>query len=230
MKNALQLLIGELQKELDFYKQEMKVCIKEWDFINAEAYKEPIFKVQEQLRILKNLDNPEYDKIYSLRGKIEQIKNMEVNNPILSHRMERAKAKIPVYKKELSELESKERKLYCDNDLLMESLEQVITNEIRQSKIEIDDADIAIKLLKKEKSLIIEIRNTGQYSLRSNMSRRGIAEMKKMGFQINDQHAFREIREFQTRNIPQVIEFLARITFDVFRLYGDKEAKIILKD
>ncbi len=230
MKNTLQLLIEELQKEHDFYEQEMNACIKEWDFINAAAFKKPIFNVREQLRILNNLDNPEYDKIYSLKGRIEQIKNMEVNNPILSYWMERMKDKTAKYEKELSALESKGRKPYCDNDVLMRSLEKVITAEIKQFEIKIEDGDITIEISKKENSLIIEIRNTSQYSLKSKMSPRGFAEMKKLGFQINDQHAIKEICEFQAKNIPQVIEFLARITFDVFRLYGNREAEIIMKE
>ena len=139
MINELQILIEVLQSEHDYLENELKACINEWDFEGAEAFKKPLFYTREKLRILKNLDNPDYDKILDLRNKIERLKNYETEDEFKKIVIQITKDKIPEYENELSNLENKERQFYYNSDELIICLERIINKEISELEFEFEN-------------------------------------------------------------------------------------------
>jgi len=77
MQSLLKVLIDELQKEYDYLEKELNLCIKEWDFEGAEAFKKPFISVKKKLLILKNIENPNFDRITSLRRYLERIESRD---------------------------------------------------------------------------------------------------------------------------------------------------------
>lgn len=229
MKNELQILIEELQREHDYLENELNACIKEWDFEGAKAFKEPLFYTREKLRILKNLDNPDYDKIVGLRGKIERIKNYEAKDEYSKFAIQRMKDKIPEYEKELSNLENKEKQFHYDSDELIICFERIMNKEIQEFELEVNNEGVVFKISEKNSNLKIEIRRVDKYSLDYTTTRMGLIELKRMGFLVAEKNAVKEIEEFEERKILPTIELLSRISYEVFRLYGDKKGKIKLK-
>jgi hypothetical protein len=229
MKSDLHILIEELQREHDYLEEELNTCLKEWDFKGAEAFKEPLFYTREKLRILKNLENPDFDSIVSLRGKIERLRDYEGTDEIAKFATQRMKDRIPEYEKELLKLENNEKKIHDDSDELIICLEKVLAKKISQFDIAVEDEGIVFEISKKERILKIEIRRSDNYTLDYTTTKNGLTKLKTMGFQINEMNAIKEIRDFQEKKILSLIELLSRIAFEVFRLYGNKEAKIKMK-
>lgn len=230
MKNELQILIEELQREHDYLEGELNACIKEWDFEGAEAFKEPLFYTREKLRILKNLENRDYDKIVGLRGKIERLKNYEAKDGYSKFAIQRMKDKIPEYEKELSNLENKEKQFHYDSDELTICFEKIVRKEIKEFELEVESEGLVFEMSEENSNLKIEIRRTDKYSLDYTTTRKGLAELKRMGFLVEDKHAVKKIEAFEEKKILPTIELFSRIACEVFRLYGDKKGKIKLKN
>jgi hypothetical protein len=227
--NDLQILIQELQREHDYLENEMKSCIQEWDFKGAEAFSKPLIHTKDKLRILKNLDDPNYDKIMSLKARIERLNEFEIKDDFLKLSIDKMRARIPEYESELAELESSERKSHYDSDELIICLEKILSDEINQFRIENEEEGIAIIISKRDFGLRIEVKRTDKYSLEDSVKRNGLTEFKRMGFEVNENNAIKEFEEFQKSEILQIIKILSRITYEVFRLYGNKAAIIKFK-
>lgn len=229
MINELQILIEVLQSEHDYLENELKACINEWDFEGAEAFKKPLFYTREKLRILKNLDNPDYDKILDLRNKIERLKNYEAKDEFTKFAIQITKDKIPEYENELSNLENKERQFYYNSDELIICLERIINKEISEFELEVNNEGVVFHISNWNSNLKIEIRWTDKSSLDYKTGRMGITELKGMGFLVTEKNAVKKFENFEGDKILSIIELLSRVAYEVFGLYGNKEGKIKVK-
>jgi predicted transcriptional regulator len=229
IKNELQILIEELEKEHDYLENELNACIKEWDFEGAETFKTSLIYTKEKLRILKNLDNPNYDQILRLKRTIEIFKTYEAEDALSQSAILRRQERISAYEKEISNLESKESRFHCDNDALIICLEKIINKEIKGFELEIDNGGVIFEVFKMDSNLKIEIRRTDNHSLGYTTTNVGLAELKKMGFLATPENAVKQIEEFEATKILPTIELLSRVAYEVFSLYGDKKGKIKLK-
>jgi len=227
MESELQILIAELQREHDYLENELNACLKGWDFEGANAFKEPLFYTREKIRILKNIENPAHDKIISLKGKIERFKNYEMIGEYSKFPIQNKEDLIHDYEKELSQLENKERRFHYDSDELTICLEKILSKKISQFEIEVDE--ILFVISRKKTTLIIEILRTDNHTFDYPTTRKGLTELKRMGFEVSEQNAIKEISDFQEDKISPTIELLSRIAYEVFRLYGDKKAKIKMR-
>lgn len=59
--NFLQILIEILQNEQVSLEQELMACLDDQNFSIAKFINEAKYQTNEKLRILKNLENPEFD-------------------------------------------------------------------------------------------------------------------------------------------------------------------------
>ena len=227
MKSDLQLLIDELQKQHDHLENELNSCIEGWDFISAEVYKESLVYTREQLRILKNLNTPNYDKIYALKKRIEFYSDFKSQEDrYLRYTFQRMNKKITEFKKELLKLENIEKRAHIDSDELIICFEEILSQRINQFELEVEA--ILFKILRTGNELKIELTRTDKKSLDYTMTKIGSSKLKKMGFQVEDKTAIKIVREFQVSKILPIISIISRIIFEVFKLYGNKKARLKL--
>ncbi len=139
---ALQILIEGLQKEHDFLENEMNLCIKDWDFLGAEAFRIPLEYMRIKLATLKNLENPNYDEINSLQYRIERINTFESKDKILKSVYEPMKSKIPEYEQELSKLENIKSRFHIDGEELIICFKKIIAGKLKRFEIEFSDSYI----------------------------------------------------------------------------------------
>lgn len=222
MKTGLQLLIEVLQKEKDYLEQEIQTCIKEQDYLGANAFTGPLEYTSEKLQILKNLDNSNYDKIRTLKNDIRWLKEMA---RIDKYGFKRWQERLTEHKANLFKLEKETKKFHIDNDELIIGLEKLLSKEILGLEFVLNEK-LIFSLSIKETTLKIEIKRRDAHSLDDTATRLGQAELRIMGFQVNDKNAVKEIPDFQENKILPTIELLSRITYDVFGVFGGKEAKI----
>lgn len=229
MKSDLQILIDELQKEFDLLEKEMNACIKEMDFLGAEAFRKAFVYTQNKLRILRHLENSNFDKINSLKHKIKYIKELRLENFNSEYVIEIMKKQIPEYEKELEELENKERNIHLDKDELIVFLEKIDTGELTNFEIEMEKGYIILKVFREKNGIGLQLKTSDNKSLRYATTSYGFSEVKKMGFEITEEDANLSIDKFDKTKIPFVMEILSRLVYDVFRLYRDRNKTVIIK-
>ena len=244
MKSDLQILIDEVQKEHDFLEGEMNSCVRDLDFLGAEAFRKIFFLKKEELRMVKNLDNPNHGEIQNLKrilkklskpesedeflkslkkrwgAKIQESKNKD---EILKSLIKRRKANIQEYESKLLKLESAVRKPYQDSEELMIGLEHIFSNKINRLEIIVEEEEVMILILKQKKSLMIEIKATDKHF----WNRSKLATLKRIGFEVNEENVFQKNKELEKTDIPQVLEILSRVFFEVFRFH--RVQKVLIK-
>lgn len=230
MKSELQILIDELQKEHDLLEKEMNSCVKEMDYLGAEAYKTPFVYTKEKLRVLRHLENSNFDKINSLKHRIKHTKGITKEDFSSEIFIKRIKSRLPEYEKELKQLESIKNNFHQDKDELIICLEKIDSGELNSFDLEIEDGYICIKIFKENGGIkiVIQMKASRKEPLRRITTPQGRSELKKMSFDITEESANLWIDKFDKTKIPFVMEILSRIAYDVFRLYrdGNKIAKI----
>lgn len=226
MKKELQILIEELQKEHDLLEKEMNICIKSWDFKGAEAFSKPLIYTKQKLQILRNLDNPNFDEINDLKRRIKNINELEVKDEISRFAFERMKARIPRYEEELKNLQKTKPEFHIEGDELIICLEKLSTGELSSFELEVKENKLSILFEKIEETLKIRIESKDPSRIKYHTGSFGISELKGIGFKVNESNAVLEIDNFKSSNVLDVIEILALIVYNVFRLYGGKQARI----
>ncbi len=226
MKNELQLLIEELQNEHDLLENEVNLCIEGRDFIGAEAFNKSLVHTKQNLSILKNLENPNFDKIRSLKNSIKYYDGLKITDEFPSYFVERAKAKIPALEKELEQLEKRKIEDRNDNDKIIECLEQLVSGVLSYFEIHFADKKLKIRFEKLHDSLNIYLQATHLSNFYKNILDIKHAELKQIGFVLEESGARLEIESFGQHKILDIMETLSRIIYDVFRLYGTKQAEI----
>jgi hypothetical protein len=154
---------------------------------------------------------------------------MGATNPIVAHTIDKLKGKIPDFEAELSRLRNTKKEELDDSDELIICFEMLLSEEIRTFDLLVPGAGLAFVMSMKTNVLSIEIRSTDERLLHTKTTSDGLAELAQLGFLIHAHSVVREINSFHKQMILPTIELLSRIAFDVFRLYGNKPARLILK-
>lgn len=243
MKNDLQLLIDELQRQCDYLKEEMNDCIEEWDYLGADKYKRAYIYTNSELNILKNLENPNHDQISFLKRIIERleklksagyesegIKNMDESfKERLRESILRSNEKqLNKYKKELSVVEKEEYVFHYDSDNLRVCFEKMLEEEIDQFILEAKDDGIIFHFSLIGTNLNIEVKTLKvkghKYWLKKIVY--SLKQLQNLGFDTSDDHATKVIYDFDNVKVRSTIELLSRIYYEVFHLYGERTAEI----
>lgn len=74
MKNTLQELIDTLQGECDILEEELVSSLRERDYKSADKLDKALSYTRSQLAVLKNLENPEYPRIQTLKNQIQMFR------------------------------------------------------------------------------------------------------------------------------------------------------------
>lgn len=226
MNSDLDQLIEELQKEKIYLEGELDQCMKEWDFIRARAFSIALSYTREKLKVLRNLENPNYDRILSLIRRIEDLKSLrqkEPDNPFIDHLI----SKLPLYEKELEDLLRQKKNRQVDTDVIIDCLEQITNEEIKRFCIQFDHEGIGIEIESYSTTLQLLLKRIDSQSLNYAITQGGMNELIKMGFQTTDEHAILFISDFGKNKIPSTLTLISRIIYDVLALYGGRKAKII---
>ena len=228
MPTDLQFLIESLRQEEKHLLQELQWCIDEWDFLGAESFKQAVMLVQGRLNVLRNLDNPHFDEIAELKKSIRRWKEMGERNSNLPRAMMYAEHHLSLDEEKLAELEGQPRRFRYDTDKLMACLEKMLIGTLNQFTLETERAKFKFRFTK-EGVLTLSLQGMGAYALSSYQGRKGISELASMGFHIDEEQAIHSIPDFSQEKLPETITLLARVCFDVFHLYGDREGVIHLE-
>jgi len=230
MNYNLSALIEEIQIEYNFLEDEMKRCIREDDFSGAEGLKNALFYTEQQLRTLKNLDDPDFDEKLYLREVIERMRQSIRKDEMTEASMEFTKSRIAEYERKLSKLEKEERRFHLDSDYLMVCFEKMLKGDLEGFILEFLKGQVNIEISKKDTGLEIKVKSTTDKSLEYFITQPERNELKKMGFYLEEGVASRKLVSFDSSKIHLALELLARIVYDVFRQYGNKKAVIKYAD
>lgn len=195
MNLELLTLIDELQKEVDFLEKEMKRCAAEYDFVGAEAFRVPFFRTRSKLRVLKNLENPNYDQMLYLRSRIAWNEKKTIDDSLSSTYLEMTKDLIAESKTELSKLEKIKIRNHIDTDELIKCIEKVLSSVISRFTLIFSKKNVEIIVFKEEVGLKIKLSMTNDRALTNNLQFGGLQKLKRIGFEVFEQHAILKVVE-----------------------------------
>lgn len=239
MKTEYEILIKELQKECDHLNAEIMRCVESKDFLKADVIQRSLNRAENKMRVLKNLHNPSYDEIELLKLSIDRFKEIKATKDNTKAELALLNARISAYESTLSDMNNGKFKPDLDSDNLMTCFEQLVRGEIDQFYLEFENKnmlnlslsnrDIIFGFFRKEqKTLLIEIRKKDHGPIIKSIMEPDLIELKKMGFVLTDSSATKEIIHFNQNKIASTIQLLARITFEVFKLYGRRKGELKL--
>ncbi|MEM6963367.1 MAG: hypothetical protein AAF573_01295 [Bacteroidota bacterium] len=228
MKTDLQLVIDELQKEVTLLKKKINSCVSAMFFEEAEWYKQSLSRANQQLRKLQNLHNPNFNEIERINWSIEGVKAKRDKYKDIPSRSKH-------YISELKQLEERKSKLEqqlgnrfrLDSEVIADYLEKIISDELRQFKIIFEKRRLVVQLEKEGTALKVQLKRTEDYLYLDALDK---SILKNMGFQLQDDHPAKSIPNFNEVHILPTLEMLARITFEVFRCYGNEDAFLTVSD
>ncbi len=223
MKPELQTLLESWQQELDFLQEQLQSSVAEGGFLAAEAYREALTHTREQLRVLQNLKNPNHDKIDSLRKHIDWMKN--IAGPNQHHLIsEHTKA----YESQLTQLQAETPAPRPQTKRLNACLEQLLSGHLHRFELEFEHEYLRFEFFKTDQGLRLNLVQTRGQALHLHTDAGGRAELKNMGFELQETRAAIRLEPHPTAE--EVQQLLSRIIFGIFRLYGGKKAVLRLPD
>lgn len=227
MKSNLRLLLDHLHAEYELLERELNECIQYRDFKGAEAYEKALSYTRSRLQVLQNLDNPLYDNISDLQSRIERLQKPEVvtasPNPsestmfMLNHMLE-------ISKSELAKMQAINHQSSPDDDELLLHLEALLTRTLPFFELYSDPVMIIFATTKDQ--LEITINGLNHHSISPSTKQQYIRELRSMNFEIMHSSAILQIGQPDISALSYIHQLIARIIYDVFRLYGNKEASI----
>ncbi len=221
MKSNLQILIEHLEGEQDLLEKEIQNCIKASDFLSAATFQEPLFYIRRKLKIFKNLENSNYDRIVALRNKIEYLEKLDENDFFSKKGIKKMKLKIPKYEEELRQLENEKNININDNDHIITGLYKIVLKEIKQFEIEVGDYEIQIALYNFS-ALKISLQRQDMQSLNYVIPKERLSKLMRLGFTIDGYIASKSLLNFETPKILSIMNLLSRLFYDVLNYYGNK--------
>jgi hypothetical protein len=227
MQNDLQLLISELQQEADLLQHELTKCLEDTDYDGAKWYQKVLGYTLEKLRILRALEQPNYDTITDLKEMITRMKNLDIekSDPTNAHIHKIVNDRqIHSFEEKLNQLERRVRKYQLDSDQIAGCIEDLLARRIETLSIELPQTTATINLRLTGEMCLIELVGLDNENYHIRIRHRGPGDLKRMGFEFTKHKAIKRIDNFTGGDIPNVLQLLARIMFDVFGLYGDQMA------
>ena len=231
MKTDLQILIEHLQAEFDYLKSSMDECVSEWDYHGAEAFRKPVIYTRRKLDVLKCLENPNYKKISRLTSMISKMEKSlneqksdlgfldEQSKLIMEkHLNDSTRKKIEKSKIDLAGLQSLLPKQQMDSDIILELLEGLERNEIKEIEFEIQKDEIYLVLKVFERNGEFSFRTTNNNKAEDFLVEPTKSILRQLGF---DTETFKlQILNFNRMDKLKILEDLAIIYFEVFGVFG----------
>ncbi len=233
MKNNLELVIEYLQTEYNHLKSSMDLCIEEWDFEGAEAFRKPVIHTRHKLNVLKNLSNPLLGKITYLEKTIEVVKKMMRNKEYFDNITEEEKRKEELKrlfprmyqrlehgKAELEKLNSTPIIPRIDDDKILELLDSLSSGEIDKIEFEVKRNKIYLTLSIDKEVAVFQFSTLQEHVLESFITTPSHISLKRLGYSTEDYR--KEIPNFDKVNKLKILEELAIIYFEIFGVFGEQ--------
>ena len=230
MKNELDILIDELQREQDYLQSRIEDCTAEWDFKFARYFRISFVFTRDEIRVLKNFQNPHFDKMARLADTIRYQQNL-----INTHKDDQDFIKyfvnrIPEVEKELEILKQTKPKWRVDGDALMIALESLLAGKIKTMEIMLDEKrNGKLTLFLSDRDLKIQLTYNSEFTYHHVLEKGEFTKLKKIGFDVDLEPIEMVIKNPDYRHTHTIMEPIARLCFDVFHLYGDKKRELICK-
>ncbi len=240
MNSNLELAIEYFQKIYDDLELEIDKSIAVYDFETAEILKKSFFYARNKLMILKGLRNPNHSRIEQLKRTISSIESGEYQKrfdfpeknmfPDLRERMikrfeEKTSKTLFESKEELKLLLKTPLKNSIDNDTLIVLLEDLILDEITKIELEIKNENIYVQLFPVGKLIFLKFITKNSNSIDYYLGPFRIPKLKELGFRFIENDF---ILKMKMSNLQGIIEVLAIIIFDIFRINSDTKMNVIV--
>ncbi len=222
MKTNLEILIDELQAECDLLQEELNFCIYDSDFEGAHAFNKSLIYTRNQLRIAKNIQNPNWAKIEEHRRRIQQLEKLKEDTRFYKMMIQR----LPEYQASLDELLAIPAKKYAlEGEEIAASLEKLLMGEVTKVNLQISgNHDVEIRFKLNNKILYLQLITNINFADKTRRS----AILKSIGFEIQQDNISMQILDFEQFRISDIIEILAQIIYDVLGFRGNEKAKIVI--
>lgn len=239
-QSDLDLIIKHLEQEVDYLKSSMEACVINCDFDGAKAFLVPYRIAQQQLNVYKSLEDCDYLEKLRLNSilNIDTAKILDKSIPSFIRKSEEFEKfrKIQLelksewkdkQRKRLVELQSKEKALGLDQDIVLEYLEQLQLGEIQYMKLEQDaDRDLALMCTIEEEVLSLKIVANGDADVEGYLVPSARKAMKDLGFSSEDY--ILNISDYRSIPTYQILQTISIIFFDVFRAYEGNLGRMIV--
>lgn len=222
MKNNLEILIDTLQQEVDYLESEMKACAEKLDFEAAELFRVSWVHTRQRWQILKNLENPNYDEIQYLEEQIRRYENL-VSDEKGSASLDRIQRRyMQECKQKLDHLQGIKLPGFQDGDELIICIDKLKTGEIESFDLVLES--VVLHLSNEGDNCQLDLRPVRDSRLLSVMHPIREAQLRQMGFELRYKSAYAFLGKASSISTTELLAFLSKITFEVFNLYGGKEA------
>ncbi len=239
MKSDLEILIEHFQNEIDELKSSMDECISEYDFKGAEAFKTPFFYTKRKLRVLKNLQNPNFDKISKLKGMISRMQNgldskifsfecfdKKMVDRIEQHFRKSRNDTIDKWKTELKELKAVNPESRIDSDQLLELLYELNTSSLERIEILLIENKISLELKRKGTEVTMKLIPINNIKIDNYLSKSNKSILKELGF--DDKCYAKIFVDYRQIDKFVVLKEMSIVVFEVFSLTGNLDMNIVI--
>lgn len=239
MNPDLDILIAHLQDEYDYLESSMHECISEWDFDGAKVFRNALIYTRHKLNVLKNLENSNFNQISRLKDNISTLeKRIDEKANSMDWLDEETKVKMEEYyaskarkiieqsRIELNELESTVPKPRIDDDKILELLESLKRNEIKELEFEILENQIFLHLSANNDIGELKFRAPENVKFENFLVKSTKTILMSLGYNLDSWR--KQVFSFNELDPMKILEELAIIYFEVFGIFG-KELKIKIK-
>jgi len=231
MKNELDSIIDEFQREQDYLQSSLEDCIAEWDFKFAVHFKTSYAVTRDALRVLKNFQNSNFDKMEELAGRIHYQQQLIKKNKDDQNFMKYFVNQIPAYEKELEILKQSKPKWRVDGDALITALESLLENKIKTLEIVLDEKRNGKLILFLSGPLLkIQLVYGTEFTYDHYLGKGELTKLRKIGFDVERVPFELAMEKPEYQHVSYIMEPIARVCFDVFRFYGDKKGELIYEN
>ena len=224
-KNDLELLVEELEGKRIVLEAELQAHLAIRDYMGAQWVDDQLWVLQIRIRTLKNLLYQDFGKRTQLRDEIKAFearwtREGMLENPVIQHRLQEMK-------EELRRLGPERKHAYLDSDHLLALLEDMANGRRKGFTLRLRQRyEIHVKCTMEAKDFVIEL----EFENNSDQNYRHLeqSELKVIGFDFEDHRYRMLVPSFLPINIPEIMEVLARLSFDVLHLSRKDKVELIL--
>ncbi len=225
MKTNSEHLDEMLQKEMANLRQLLEGCLETQDYLNAHFYQQNIFELSQLINAVKNTKGSIRKKKSRL---ISQIKLLSRNIDKYPNYNDALLRKIEKYKEELKALELQEQKPFEDSSVILDALYDLMENKLSIINIHYDVEENIYLTIKKVEEKNIELIFNHSPKEKNRYKGFNPKKLKNIGFNIDGETKNMFVKNIRKQKLNQVIEIIARISFEAFMEVKD-DVKIEIK-
>jgi len=217
-KSDLEILLDEWERKSSALEAQLKEHMGQRDYIAAQWADDQLQMVTVRIRTLKRLLYPQYEERSKLTS---QIKSIEARWGITE-----APEWLEQMKEELEAMGPERRRPFLDSDHLLGLLEEMATGIREQFSLRVLRYQLLITLRMQEAALRFDIEV--ERALSKSYRDLELSELRLIGFEGERCAYHLVVPSFNIQKVPEAMEILARLTFDVLHLSGKNKVELML--